>query len=74
MKNHDKIDWFQPDHFYMIPNRFIPADQSLTCEMIEEWLKDRMYLDSMKGRIKRIVNYAKQPDVFVRKVQEKLGK
>ena len=62
------------DHFYMIPNRFIPADQPLTCEMIEEWSKDRMYLDPMKGRIKRIVNYAKQPDVFVRKVREKLGK
>lgn len=62
------------DHFYMIPNRFIPADQPLTCGKIEEWSKDRLYLDPMKGRIKRIVNYAKQPDVFVRKVREKLGK
>lgn len=61
------------DHFYMIPNRFVPADQPLTCEMIEEWSKDRLYLDPMKGRIKRIMNYAKQPDVFVRKVREKLG-
>ena len=60
------------DHFYMIPNRFIPADQSLTCELVEEWSKDRLYLEPLKGRAKRILNYAKQPDVFIRKVREKL--
>lgn len=62
------------DHFYMIPNRFVPADLPLTCDLIEKWSKDRLYLDPMKDRIKRIVNYAKQPDVFMRKVREKLGK
>lgn len=62
------------DHFYMIPNRFISADHPLTCELIDEWSKDRLYLDPLKGRAKRILNYAKQPDVFVRKVREKLGK
>lgn len=61
------------DHFYMIPNRFVSADQPLTCELVEEWSKDRLYLDPMKGRIKRIMNYAKQPDVFVRKLKEKLS-
>ena len=62
------------NHFYMIPNRFIPADQPLTCELVEEWSKDRLYLEPLKGRAKRIFNYAKQPDVFIRKVREKLGK
>lgn len=62
------------EHFYMVPNRFISADQPLTCSLVEEWSTDRLYLDPLKGRVKRIFNYAKQPDVFVRKVREKLGK
>ena len=59
------------DHFYMIPNRFIPATEILTIEMVKSWSKDKLYLDPLKGRIKRILNYAKQPDVFFRKIQEK---
>lgn len=60
------------EHFYIIPNRFIPASGSLTCEQIEEWSKDRLYLDPLKGRVKRIINYARKPDVFFRKLREKL--
>lgn len=60
------------EHFYMIPNRFIPASEPLTCEVVEEWSKERIYLDPLKGRIRRVWNYAKQPEVFVRKVKEKL--
>lgn len=60
------------EHYYIIPNRFVPANQPLTCKMVEEWSKDRPYLEPLKGRAKRILNYAKQPDVFIRKVREKL--
>lgn len=62
------------DHFFMIPNRFIIVNQPLTCDLVEEWSKDRLYLDPLKGRVKRIFNYAKQPDVFIRKVTGKFIK
>lgn len=65
---------FGGEHFYMIPNRFIPAVEPLTCQQIEDWSKDRLYLDPLKGRVKRIVNYAKRPEVFYRKVREKINK
>ncbi len=60
------------DHFYVIPNRFITMNEPLTCEQVIEWSKDRLYLDPLKGRVKRILNYAKQPEVFTRKLKEKL--
>lgn len=60
------------DHFYMVPNCFIPADEPLTSEKVEKWSRDRIYLDPLKGRIKRIVNYAGKPDVFFRKVKQAL--
>ncbi len=56
----------------MIPNRFIPASEPLTCEVVEKWSKERIYLDPLKGRARRIWNYAKQPEVFIRKVKEKI--
>lgn len=59
-------------HFYVIPNRFIPADEPLTVEDVIEWSKDKIYLDPLKGRVKRILNYAKRPEVFLRKVMEKI--
>lgn len=58
------------EHFYMIPNSFIPARASLTSAAVEEWSRDRLYLDPLKGRIKRIMNYAKKPDVFLRKLKQ----
>ena len=60
------------DHFYMIPNAFIPADEPLTVENVMAWSRDRLYLDPLKGRVKRIFNYAKQPDVFIRKIKDKI--
>ena len=56
--------------FYMIPNRFIPANESLSSAKIMQFSHDRLYLDPLKGRIKRVLNYAKQPDVFFRKLRE----
>lgn len=61
------------EHFYMIPNRFIPASDPLTCGMIKNWSKNKLYLDPLKGRVNRIFNYAKHPDVFLRKVRGKLS-
>ena len=61
------------DHFYMIPNRFVPATEPLTCEIVEAWSRDKLYLDPLKGRAKRILNYAKHPEVFMRKVREKMN-
>ena len=60
-------------HFYMIPNRFIPATELLTREQIRDWSIDRLYLEPLRGRAKRILNYAKQPEVFVRKLKEKMS-
>lgn len=62
----------EDNHFYMIPNCFIPANQNLTCEMIEKWSKDKLYLDPFKRRVMRIIKYTKQPEVFARKLKEKL--
>lgn len=59
------------NHFYIIPNRFIKAEQPITCEMIEKWSADRIYLDPLKRRIVRIVGYAKNRDVFIRKLMRK---
>lgn len=35
-------------HFYIIPNRFIMAEEPITCEMIEKWSADRVYFDPLK--------------------------
>lgn len=60
------------DHFYMIPNCFIPAGEPLTPAKVQKWSRDRLYLEPLKGRIKRIINYAKRPDVFIRKLRQTL--
>ena len=59
-------------HFYVIPNRFVSANEPLTVENVTEWSKDKIYLDPLKDRAKRIMNYAKRPEVFLRKVKEKI--
>ena len=58
-------------HFYIIPNRFIMAEEPITCEMIEKWSADRVYFDPLKRRIVRIAGYAKSPEIFIRKLMGK---
>lgn len=60
------------NHFYFIPNEFVDAEHELTADEIKEFSKDRLYLDPLKGRIKRVMWYAKHPKSFKRKLNEKL--
>lgn len=57
------------DHFYIVPNCFLPTDVPMTSRQIIGYSKDKIYMDPLIGRIKRIMNYAKRPDVFVRKLK-----
>ena len=61
------------DHFYFVPNMFIDADKPLSAEDIVAYSKDRLYLDPVKGQIKRLAWYMKHPSVFMRKLHEKLS-
>lgn len=62
------------DHFYMIPNEIVPADFSLTAEYIIQQSRERIYLAPTIGRIKRVAKYAKNPEVFKRKLKERLSR
>lgn len=59
------------DHFYLIPNEIIPADFPLTAEYIRRQSREKIYLAPTIGRIKRVVNYAKNPEVFRRKLKDR---
>ncbi|MCF0137994.1 MAG: hypothetical protein HUJ66_06500 [Oscillospiraceae bacterium] len=59
-------------HFYFVPNEFISAEEPMTAERIREYSADRLYLDPLRGRLKRLAWYAKHPKAFMRKVKEKL--
>lgn len=60
------------NHFYLVPNEFIDAEKELTVEEIKEYSKNKLYLDPLRGRIKRIKWYLKHPAAFKRKLKEKL--
>lgn len=59
------------ERFYFVPNMFIDDDKPLEVEDIIEYSKDRLYLDPLKGRIKRLAWYAQHPSAFMRKLSEK---
>lgn len=61
------------EHFYFVPNEFIDAERELTAEDIVEYSKDKLYLEPLKGRIKRLKWYLKHPAAFGRKLKEKMG-
>lgn len=60
------------NHFYFVPNEFIDAERELTTEDIINYSKDKLYLEPLKGRIKRIKWYMKHPQAFKRKLSERL--
>lgn len=60
------------NHYYFVPNEFINADRELTADEIDGYSKDKLYLDPLMGRIKRIKWYAEHPKAFGRKLKEKL--
>lgn len=57
------------DHFYMIPNRIISANSvTITSKWMKEVSEDKFYWKPIIGRINRIINYSKNPKVFIRKL------
>lgn len=58
----------ETDHYYLVPNSIVPVGEvSVSSAWLEEISRDKLYLDPLVGRIKRIYNYAKNPKVFLRK-------
>ena len=60
------------DHFYFVPNVFINAERELTEEDIVSYSKDKLYLEPLKGRVKRLNWYIQHPKAFKRKLEEKV--
>lgn len=61
------------EHYYMIPNRIISADSVvMTPRWLNEVSADQIYWEPVIGRINRIVNYGKNPKVFIRKLLSKI--
>ena len=61
------------DHFYMIPNQIISVESvSITPKWISEVAADRFYVEPLIGRMNRIINYGKNPKVFIRKLLSKI--
>ena len=60
------------DHFYFVPNVLINADRELTTEDIVSYSKDKIYLEPLKGRVKRLSWYIRHPNAFKRKLKEKI--
>lgn len=60
------------NHYYMIPNRIISANAVLiTPQWLNEVSVDKKYWDPVIGRVNRIINYSKNPKVFIRKLMSK---
>ncbi len=58
------------DHFYLVPNCILPAASvTLTPEWLKQVSTDRTYWAPVVGRVNRIINYAKHPRVFMRKLR-----